>query len=331
MLFIGTITSSTLKTNRHYSKLNTKTTHTTLALLALLASPALAVLPYSEAFVYDGSESVDLVIKANSTKVASTSEGTKVNISAITVDEDYIADEGNMGEVVFARGEFTNSGNLYAHQIIITTNTYYFEENAEVDVSGATSFTNNGTIITKNDNPWPDEVPEFDPYLSLSVQAGAVLTNDGAITAHTIIQGEGSRIIAEDGSQFNYRVDVGSSSSAGILQINGAITMNAELWAESGSIVFMESSSLNMMNNAIHDLDNVELVYMVKGTVDETAPVLVNGFILSTKVDYSWEVTVKGTEGGSYVTSMAKLVPEPTTATLSLLALASLAAHRRRK
>lgn len=171
-----------------------KRTHLTLALLALASSPVLAALPYSEAFVYDGSSDVELIVKANDTRVVGTTESTKVNIKSITVDEDYVAQNGNNGAVFFARGEFTNSGTLYAHMITLTTSTSYFEGSSEVKVSGATSFVNNGTIVTEHE---VDDFWGIDSYNTLEVRNGAVLTNKGTITGHISVLGEGSKVIAE--------------------------------------------------------------------------------------------------------------------------------------
>lgn len=298
-----------------------KRTHLTLALLALASSPVLADLPYSEAFVYDGSSDVELIVKANSTQVVGTTESTKVNIKSITVDEDYVAQNGNNGAVFFTRGEFTNSGTLYAHMIDLTTSTS--------DFSGATSFVNNGTIVTEHE---VDDFWGIDSYNTIDVRNGAVLTNKGTITGHVSVLGEGSKVIAENGSVFNYRVDIGRGTSAGIFQVNGAITMNADLWAESGEIVFTEGASIDMKGNSIYDLDNISLVYAVEGNVNELTPIKTSDLFLNANIADGTVITVQGSDGSSYETTLGNLtIPEPTTATMSLLALAALAARRRRK
>ena len=304
-----------------------KRTHLTLALLALASSPVLAALPYSEAFVYDGSSDVELIVKANDTRVVGTTESTKVNIKSITVDEDYVAQNGNNGAVFFTRGEFTNSGTLYAHMIYLTTRTSYFEGSSEVKVSGATSFVNNGTIVTEH-----EEFGGIDSYNIIEVRNGAVLTNKGTITGYVSVLGEGSKVIAENGSVFNYRVDIGGGTSAGIFQVNGAITMNADLWAESGEIVFTEGASIDMKGNSIYDLDNISLVYAVEGNVNELTPIKTSDLFLNANIADDTVITVQGSDGSSYETTLGNLtIPEPTTATMSLLALAALATRRRRK
>ena len=296
-----------------------------LTLLAVSSSAALGDLPYTEIIVSDGSSNLDLTVKANSTKVIGATEITKVTIDSSVVDEEYIAQNGNMGEVVFARGEFTNTGTLHANSIKITNSTYYFEGNTSVDINGATSFTNEGSIVTKQDSPGK--------YKTIEVIDGATFINNGTVTAHVSVHGENSTLIAGDGSVFNYRVDIGNgTTSAGILRIDGAVTMNAELWAESGELIFTEGSSIDMNGNDVMTLENVNLVYEVKGNVNELNPIVVSDLFIDAEVSKDLVITVKGTEGGSYETTVGALtVPEPGSTTLSLLALAGLAMRRRRK
>ncbi|MEE1266771.1 MAG: PEP-CTERM sorting domain-containing protein [Akkermansia sp.] len=302
-----------------------------LTLLAVSSSAALGDLPYSEIIVSDGSSSLDLTVKANSTKVIGATESTKVTIDSSVVDEEYIAQNGNMGEVVFARGEFTNTGTLHANSIKITNSTYYFEGNTSVDINGATSFTNEGSIVTKQDFPFPGNNKIYS-YNTIEVVDGATFINNGTVTAHVSVYGENSTLIAGDGSVFNYRVDIGNGSSTGILRIDGAVTMNAELWAESGELIFTEGSSIDMKGNDVMTLKNVNLVYEVKGNVNELNPIVVSDLFIDAEISKDLVITVKGTEGGSYETTVGALtVPEPGSTTLSLLALAGLAMRRRRK
>ncbi len=296
-----------------------------LTLLAVSSSAALGDLPYTEIIVSDGSSSLDLTVKANSTKVIGATESTKVTIDSSVVDEEYIANYGNMGEVVFARGEFTNTGTLHANSIKITNSTYYYEGSTPVDINGATSFTNEGSIVTKQYSPGK--------YNTIEVIDGATFINNGTVTAHVSVHGENSTLIAGDGSEFNYRVDIGNgSTSTGILRIEGAVTMNAELWADSGELIFTEGSSIDMNGNDVMTLENANLVYEVKGNVNELNPIVVSDLFIDAEVSKDFVITVKGTEGGSYKTTIGALtVPEPGSTTLSLLALAGLAMRRRRK
>ena len=79
-------------------------------------------------------------------------------------------------------------------------------------------------------------------------------------------------------------------------------------------------------------------MFNVDGTVDSVDDISVSSFIMNlgdaSDIDESTVVTVKGSDGSTAEVSLGELnviVPEPATATLSLLALAALAARRRRK
>ena len=112
--------------------------------------------------------------------------------------------------------------------------------------------------------------------------------------------------------------------------MNGAITMNGDLVGTSGDIIIMEGGSIDMKGNYV-DLTGVNLFYMVEGNVNELPPINTSDLFINADIADSTSITVKGTKGGSYTTTMGQLVvPEPTTATLSLLALCGLAMRRRR-
>lgn len=306
-----------------------KTTRFALALLALATCPAFAEYPevlydggqYNQFVAYDENTPVNFTIAAESTKIVGKDENTNVTITGIAKDDAFIEKNG-ASEVVFVRGNFTNTGTIEAMQIGISTSKSY-GWNPETVISGTTNFVNEGTIKT---------IPDDIGYRVLSIEGGATFINNGTVTAHVSVLGENSTLIAGDGSVFNYRVDIGNGGNVGILRIDGAVTMNAELWAESGELIFTEGSSIDMNGNDVMTLKNVNLVYEVKGNVNELNPIVVSDLFIDAEVSKDLVITVKGTEGGSYTTTMGQLVvPEPTTATLSLLALCGLAMRRRRK
>lgn len=308
------------------SSLNMKTTRFALALLALATCPAFAEYPevlydggpYNQFVAYDENTPVNFTIAADSTKIVGKDENTNVTITGIAKDDAFIEQSG-ASEVVFVRGNFTNTGTIEAMQIGISTRRSY-GYNPETVISGTTNFVNKGTIKT---------IPDNAGYGVLSIEAGATFINEGRVTAYTYVMG-GSTLIAEEGSVFNYRVDVGNSVNTGTLQVNGAITMNGELWGTSGDIIIMEGGSIDMKGNDV-TLTGVNLVYMVEGNVSELTPINTSDLFINADIDDSTSITVKGTDGSSYTTTMGQLVvPEPTTATLSLLALCGLAMRRRR-
>lgn len=309
------------------SSLNMKTTRFALALLALATSPAFAEYPevlydggpYNQFVAYDENTPVNFTIAADSTKIVGKDEDTNVTITGIAKDDAFIEQSGD-SEVVFVRGNFTNTGTIEAMRIGISTSKSY-GYNPETVISGTTNFVNKGTIKT---------IPDNTGYRLLSIEGGATFINEGIVTASTYVMG-GSTLIAEEGSVFNDRVDVGNIVNAGTLKVNGAITMNGELWGTSGDIIIMEGGSIDMKGNDV-TLTGVNLVYMVEGNVNELTPINASDLFINAEVSKDLVITVKGTEGGSYETTVGALtVPEPGSTTLGLLALAGLAMRRRRK
>lgn len=212
----------------------------------------------------------------------------------------------------------------------VINNADIIEGYLKIDLIDAATFTNNKTI----DLSYYDDFFESTSYQTFEVQAGSTFINSGSVTASFNVNNN-SFITANDGSSFEGSMKLGSTANGGTtgtLTLNGAVTMNLseKLNVANGCLIFTEGSTLDMKGGAITLSDTASIIYEVEGSVDENTPIEVNGFILNTKVNYDWEVTVKGSDGTSYVTTMAKLVPEPTTATLSLLVLCGLAMRRRR-
>lgn len=190
----------------------------------------------------------------------------------------------------------------------------------DVVVSGSASLTNDGNI-------------QADYF---QVKGNAEVTNAGTVEGITWLQGEATLTLAE-GSELDTVYVSGTSS----LNVEGAVTLNGKLAqynAKDGAqIVFEEGSSLDMQGNSI-TLGDVKLVFNVDGTVDSADDISVSSFIMNlgdaSDIDESTVVTVMGSDGSTAEVSLGELnviVPEPATATLSLLALAALAARRRRK
>lgn len=194
-------------------------------------------------------------------------------------------------------------------------------------------FTNNSTIDLSYD-PW-DETPSGTGYQTINMQQSATFVNNGSVTASLYAQNN-SEIIASDGSEFFGEIQLGyaESDSYASLMIGGAVTMSLSdtLDVNNGSLIFTEGSSLDMKGGAITLGDTSSIVYRVDGIVNENSPIVVSDFILNATGDTDWVVTVEGSDGTSYTTTMSALtIPEPSVATLSLLALAGLAARRRRR
>lgn len=200
---------------------------------------------------------------------------------------------------------------------------------SDVTVNDGATVTNDGTISVSDAG-----------YIKV-VGKGEV-TNNGSIEGDAWVY-DGGTLVANDGSTLS-RVFMGSyidGDSDGTLIINGAVTMNGKLeqfGTDGVVIIFNEGSSLDMNGNSI-TLGNIQLVFNVDGTVDNSTEFSTTSFFKNYNVDSSditdsTSVLVKGSDGSTTVRSVNDLnvvVPEPATATLSLLALAALAARRRRK
>ena len=210
--------------------------------------------------------------------------------------------------------EIGEGSSLYAHNVTI-------DDGADV--------TNDGTLKISDAG-------------FVSVIGKGEVTNNGNIEGDAWVY-DGGTLVANDGSSLS-RVFLGSyvdGNNDGTLIINGAVTMNGDLeqFGEDGVvIIFNEGSSLDMQGNHI-TLGNIQLVFNVDGTVDNSTEFSTTSFFKNyseteSDISDSTTVVVKGSDGSSTVRTLNDLnvvVPEPTTATLSLLALAALAARRRRK
>ena len=253
----------------------------------------------------------DLEVKADtqvSNEGSISAEALTVSDTAAVTNAAEATLQATDGDVVVSgSASLTNEGNILA-------------TGGDVVVSGSASLINEGNI-------------QADYF---QVKGNAEVTNAGTVEGITWLQGEATLTLAE-GSELDTVFVSGTSS----LNIEGAVTLNGKLaqyYAKDGAqIVFEEGSSLDMQGNSI-TLGDVKLVFNVDGTVDSADDISVSSFIMNlgdaSDIDESTVVTVMGSDGSTVEVSLGELnaiVPEPATATLSLLALAALAARRRRK
>ncbi len=181
----------------------------------------------------------------------------------------------------------------------------------------------------------------------------STFTNYGDIKNDVAISiTQGSAFYAEDGSSM-CSLDVGEwylepddIVATGTIYIGGNVNMYGELGLyEYGEIVFTLDSTLNMNGYEIIP-DGGTIILQLDEELTDTTVIYKKDFFTNYRmsqwdeeteswVDYSADnlnVVVRGTNGVEKTMSMKHLaIPEPTTATLSLLALTGLAARRRRK
>ena len=236
-------------------------------------------------------------------------EGTMDVTYDMTVNEDStVTNDGSISArsiSLYDKAQVTNEGNIQA-------------TGGDVVVSGSASLTNEGNIQAD----W------------FEVRGDASVENSGVVEGSTWLR-ESATLTLSEGSELDY-VYVSDTS---VLNIDGAVTLNgnlAQFNAKDGAqIVFSEGASLDMQGNNI-TLGNIQLVFEVDGTVSSTGDISVNMFIRNWGNESEYEdtvVLVKGSDGSFAEVKYGDLniVPEPTTATLSLLALVGLCARRRRK
>lgn len=181
----------------------------------------------------------------------------------------------------------------------------------------------------------------------------STFTNYGTLNHKVCISiTDGSEFYAQDGSSMcsldvsEWYLEPEDIATTSTLYINGNVNMYGELGLyEYGEIVFTLDSTLNMNDNTIV-LDGGTIVLLLDEELTDTTVIYKKEFfinsnpkewddeagdLISTSTD-NLTVTVRGTNGVEKTMRMKDLaIPEPTTATLSLLALAGLAARRRRK
>lgn len=213
-------------------------------------------------------------------------------------------------------------------------------ENVKVDVTiGASSkmdvggylYLREGAVL-ENAGTLSFDLP-IDMYADLYAEGTAAIINSGTIDGYTVLSGNNT-FTAMNGSEMG-TVDVCNGST---LTIAGLVTMNEELWIqEKGSVVFTLGSSLDMTGHRIYGTMNFILDASAGGVTDLDSLVLTRELFTNydeTMSQFSddTEITVKLADGKTATTTIGALqvIPEPATATLSLMALCALAARRRR-
>lgn len=192
------------------------------------------------------------------------------------------------------------------------------------DDDSSSSLVNYGIIIDADD---PEEETEYG-LIHITGNNGSVTNYGHIMGVSTVTLG---KMIAMDGSTFG-GIDIYGTGS---LDVQGSITLNGDLYTmgQDSVIIFREGGCINM-DGGILSIEG-QIILLVDYEVDETTAISKSSFF----VNYGWSdvtedtlVTVIGTNGETTRTlGQLAVVPEPATATLSLLALCGLAFRRRRK
>lgn len=160
----------------------------------------------------------------------------------------------------------------------------------------------------------------------LYITAGYV-SNKGTIETDIVLQD--GYVEGGEGSFFDQ-----IHMKGGVLKVGGHITLNGTFFGEGGELVFTEGSAMNMNNQAL-TLGNVSLVFELDYEVSDDMVFSIDDLFVNVGASDLTEDTVLTIKGANNTSTQRTLgsvtIPEPTTATLSLLALVGLAARRRRK
>lgn len=249
------------------------------------------------------------------------------NAAADVIKSNVVINQGQVRDYGYATfgdedtvANLTNDGTINANQIYIYNG----------------FLVNNGIM-----NDVADEIDEdcYD-FISLAETAtNGYMINNGTINGRVFIH-EGRTLTLNDGS-YTAAAEIWS----GTLEVNG--TVNAEyMYVESGSEVVMTlGSSVNLMGGGLEFYD-AKIVLLVDSLIEDSDSTtdfrylqkndlfvnFVNESYESDGFTYDTIITLRDAEGNETTRKYYELsVPEPATATLSLLALAGLAARRRRK
>lgn len=208
---------------------------------------------------------------------------------------------------------------------------------AEITVSGSTQVTNTGTMsadeITVSGSEQFVNEGTVEAYLTLTATGG--MRNEGQIEGTTWLNSADTTLTAVDGSSMQTLF-----LTSGSLNVEGVVDMFGDLLEHNSSadIVFTMDGSLDMNGNAI-TLNGSSIVLLVDCDITDGDTTTDFNFLNKSDLFTNYtsdtfsgdtEIVLRDAEGHEAVRAY-KTLPEPTTATLSLLAMAALAARRRRK
>lgn len=165
------------------------------------------------------------------------------------------------------------------------------------------------------------------------VQNYGTITQDISVKGGTLTLEQGAQVLGVALEAGNINV-IGSDVTTGALTLNGGtITFmeGATITLADGANVTIDGATIvvNVSDAALADLKNGAQYTLFNTTSDVTAIEGTTMTFVATGSGEQVEAVVSHEGAGNL--SIATIVPEPTTATLSLLALAALAARRRRK
>lgn len=229
---------------------------------------------------------------------------------------------------------------LVMHDNAVISMTGGYGDNAQPDISAGISVTNGGVVRnaegTKiNDFTMGNLFGEHGVTSTLSADGTSLILSKGAsVRADSITIGEGASlsILSDDTAEaaLVFGIDADEASL-----LTPVATIDADLILQDGALVTLNGGPIDMNGHSLTMGNNISIT--LSGDAYNS-----NDYVLFTNLgntgteDVEFELTVNGQKttavySGNAVVVNAASVPEPTSATLSLLALAGLVMRRRRK
>lgn len=280
------------------------------------------------------------------------------SLSAGKVNAAGVAMNGNKGNVALYDGAIstegstvTNSGTLAADSISVATgNTLKNDEGAVIvvgttlELAGGAKLVNNGIISGSSAYALMTTEDQAEAVLggTIILNEGSEVLNAGKIENDILVNG-GTLTLNQDGSTQNITM------TAGEILVTGNNVQTGSLTLDGGTINFEAGAMVNLKDDATLTITKGTTIMVTVSTemlenlagqdfklFGGNVENITNATFIFTDGDQDTsndvtDVTISlgGTSGSIKVEIQA--VPEPTTATLSLLALVGLAARRRRK
>ena len=245
------------------------------------------------------------------------------------IKSDVVINKGETAEYGYLDiGSYNSQGCLINNGVVNANQVYIYDG----------YLINNGTM-----NDVPDEYDEecYD-FISLADTAtGGYIENNGTINGSLFIH-EGTTLTLNDGSY-----TAATELWGGTLYVNGNVQTEYMYLEDNSEIIMTLGSSIDLMGGGMAFYD-VKIVLLIDSAI--TAGDTTTDFSFLNKNDLfvnfvndSWMsdgftddtlITLRDEQGNETTRKYSEIsesIPEPTTATLSLLALAAMAARRRRK
>ena len=208
-----------------------------------------------------------------------------------------------------------------------------------ITVTEGGTLINNGAITGSSAAMVGDELAALANEDMLIVIAGGSMENYGETDKDILVQDGGTLTLGENASV------AGVEITGGNINVNGDVTVSGALTLTGGTVTFMEDAVITLADGVevviegasiVVNLSDASLDSLKNGgtyTLFDTSADLeeINGTTMIFVGESGETVTHNVNYAGEGAVELAPVVPEPTTATLSLLALAGLAARRRRK